>query len=60
MFERSLIVSQQSHASAEQRWTAAASITLQIALAGLIVGAAATAYRGFICSASPDDVRGTA
>jgi periplasmic protein TonB len=37
MFERSLIASQVQHASAAQRWTAAASITLQVAAAGLVI-----------------------
>ena len=37
MFERSLIASRVQHASAAQRWTAAASITLQVAAAGLVV-----------------------
>jgi protein TonB len=37
MFERSLIASQVQHASVEQRWTAAASITLQVAVAGLVI-----------------------
>jgi len=37
MFERSLIASRVQHASVEQRWTAAASITLQIAAAGLVI-----------------------
>jgi periplasmic protein TonB len=37
MFERSMIESQGRVASAEQRWTAMASVTLQVALAGLAV-----------------------
>ncbi|CAN5413066.1 hypothetical protein BH10ACI4_BH10ACI4_38490 [soil metagenome] len=37
MFERSLVISQESHASAGQRWTALASITLQVALAGVVI-----------------------
>jgi protein TonB len=37
MFERSLIASQVQHASAAQRWTAAASITLQVAAAGVVI-----------------------
>jgi periplasmic protein TonB len=37
MFERSLIASRVQHASVEQRWTAAASITLQVAVAGLVI-----------------------
>ena len=38
MFEKSLIASQVQHASVEQRWTAAASITLQVAVVGLVIG----------------------
>jgi periplasmic protein TonB len=38
MFERSLVISQRSHASAAQRWTALASITLQAGLAGVLIG----------------------
>ena len=37
MFERSLVISQQSHASAGQRWTAAVSITLQVSVAAVLV-----------------------
>ncbi len=37
MFERSLIASRVQHASVEQRWTAAVSITLQVAAAGLVI-----------------------
>jgi len=37
MFERSLVISQQSQVSAGQRWTAVASITVQVALAGLLI-----------------------
>ena len=37
MFERSLVISQQSHASAGQRWTAAVSITLQVSMAAVLV-----------------------
>jgi protein TonB len=38
MFERSLVISQRSHASAGQRWTALASITVQVGLAGVLIG----------------------
>jgi protein TonB len=37
MFEKSLIASQVQHSSVAQRWTAAASITLQVAAAGLVI-----------------------
>jgi protein TonB len=37
MFERSLVISQENHASAGQRWTAVASITLQVGLAGVLI-----------------------
>jgi protein TonB len=37
MFERSLVISQQNHASSSQRWTASVSITLQVGLAGLLI-----------------------
>ena len=37
MFERNLVISQQSHASAGQRWTALASITVQVSLAAVII-----------------------
>jgi protein TonB len=37
MFERSLVISQEQHASAGQRWTAAASITLQVGVAAVLV-----------------------
>ncbi|WP_213806779.1 energy transducer TonB [Granulicella sp. dw_53] len=37
MFERSLVISQQSHASAGQRWTALASITVQVGLAAVLI-----------------------
>jgi protein TonB len=37
MFERSLVISQENHASAGQRWTALASITVQVALAGVMI-----------------------
>ena len=37
MFERSMIESQGRVVSAEQRWTATASVTLQVALAGLVI-----------------------
>jgi protein TonB len=38
MFERSLVISQRSHASAARRWTALASITVQVGLAGVLIG----------------------
>jgi protein TonB len=38
MFERSLVISQRTHASAGQRWTALASITVQVGLAGVLIG----------------------
>lgn len=38
MFERSLVISQRTHASAGQRWTALASITVQVGLAGVLLG----------------------
>jgi periplasmic protein TonB len=37
MFERSLVISQQSHASAGQRWTALASITVQVSVAAVMI-----------------------
>jgi protein TonB len=37
MFERSLVISQRSHTSAGQRWTALASITVQVGLAGVLI-----------------------
>jgi protein TonB len=37
MFERSLVISQENHVSAGQRWTALASITVQVALAGALI-----------------------
>jgi periplasmic protein TonB len=43
MFERSMVVSQRSHASAQQRWTTAASITVQVAI--VAVAAALPLFR---------------
>ena len=37
MFERSLVISQENHVSASQRWTALASITVQVALAAVLI-----------------------
>ena len=37
MFERSLVISQRSHASAGQRWTALASITVQVSVAAVLI-----------------------
>ncbi len=37
MFERSLVVSQRSHASAQQRWTTVASLTLQVSVAAVVI-----------------------
>ena len=37
MFERSLVASQVKHASAEERWTALVSITLQVSLAAGVI-----------------------
>jgi protein TonB len=37
MFERSLVVSQRSHASAQQRWTTVASITFQVGIAAVVI-----------------------
>jgi len=37
MFERSLVISQRSQASAGQRWTALASLSLQVSVAALLV-----------------------
>ncbi len=37
MFERSLVVSQRSHASAQQRWTTVVSITVQVGIAAVVI-----------------------
>jgi protein TonB len=37
MFERSLVVSQRSHASAQQRWTTVASVTFQVGIAAVVI-----------------------
>jgi protein TonB len=37
MFEGSMVVSRRSHASAQQRWTAAASITVQVAIVAVVM-----------------------
>ncbi len=37
MFERSLLVSQRSHASVQQRWTTVASITFQVGVAAVVI-----------------------
>ena len=37
MFEGSMVVSRRSHATAQQRWTTAASITVQVAIVGVVM-----------------------
>ena len=37
MFEASMVVSQRSHATEQQRWTMAASITVQVAIAAAVI-----------------------